>query len=119
MSIFKSVFTLAFMALTITLSANDDPGKIQVKSKIAEDNAIVVQMFNLQQMPTNVSIIDLQGVTTYFQKNIRKHNGYSLKLDLEGLKDGRYVLEVKQGEVVKRQIILIRDNNPQLSSIAG
>ncbi|MCB0629997.1 MAG: hypothetical protein R2824_10430 [Saprospiraceae bacterium] len=119
MSIFKSIFTLALLALTITLSANNDPGKLRIKSKVVEDNAIVIQVFNLQQMPTSVSISDLEGSNTYFQKNIRRHNGYSLKLDLAELTDGRYILEVKQGEVIKKQIILIRGNYPQLSSIAG
>lgn len=119
MSILKSIFTLTLLALAITVSANDDPGKIRLKSKIVEDNAIVVQVFNLQQLPTSVSITDLDGATTYYQKNIRKHNGYSLKLDLNELTDGRYVLEVKQGETIKKQIILIRGNFPQLSSIAG
>lgn len=119
MNILKSVFTLALLALTLTLSANDDPGKIRLKSKVVEDNAIVVQMFNLQKVATNVSLSDLNGTKTYFQKTINKHNGYSLKLNVEDLADGRYVLEVKQDGVSKKQVILIRGNNPQLSSIAG
>lgn len=119
MKIFKSLLLVALMVASFTLSANNDPEKLQVKSKVVENQSIVVQLFNLQQELTTMSIISMDGKTTYCKKFVKDHNGYSWKIDLEEMPEGRYVLEVQQGDTVKKQVMLIRSDNVQLSSVKG
>lgn len=120
MKIFKSFFVLALMALTFTASADNEPdGQLLIKSKVVEQNVLVVQLVNLQQEATRVSIQSLDGDTTFFQENIRKHNGYIRKINLENLKDGRYLIEVTQDDIAKKQVILIRDGQLRLSAVKG
>lgn len=120
MKIFKSLLFLALMSLALSVSANNNPdGKLRVKSQVVDNHAIVIQLINLQQVATSVTIKDLDGDTTYFQETVRKHNGYLRKINLENLANGRYLVQVKQGGVSKQQVVLVRGNSLQLSSVKG
>lgn len=120
MKIFKSFFVLALMALTLNASASNDPiGELQLKSYVQEDNVVILQLYNLQKVNTKVSIQSLDGKTTFFSDHIRKHNGYIRKINLEDLADGRYKIEVEQDEKSMTQVVLVRDNKVQLSSVKG
>lgn len=120
MKIFKSIFVLALMALTLNANAGtNSDGDPQLKSKVVDEHTVVVQLFNLQQEVTKISIQSLDGETTYFQEYIRKHNGYLRKINLENLQDGRYLIQVDHSGKTKTQVILVKDKAMQLSSIVG
>ncbi|PHN03254.1 T9SS type A sorting domain-containing protein [Flavilitoribacter nigricans] len=120
MKIFKSFFVLALMAMTLNASASNEPtGELRLKSHVVESNVVVLQLYNLQQEKTKVSILSLDGETAYFTDYIRNHNGYIRKINLEELTDGRYMIQVEQNEQSKTQVILVRDSKVQLSSVKG
>lgn len=120
MKTFKSFFILALMAWSLNASATNNPtGDLRLKSHVVENNVVVVQLYNLQQEATKVSIQSLDGKTTFFRENIRNHNGYIRKINLEELADGRYVIKVNQNDESRTQVVLIRDHKVQLSSVKG
>ena len=76
MKIFKSFFVVALMAMTLTASASNEPtGDLTLKSKVVENHVVVVQLYNLQQESTKISIQSLDGKTTFFSDLVNKHNG--------------------------------------------
>lgn len=119
MKIFKSFFVLALMALTLNVSAaNDVPnGEMRLKSKVVEQNVLVVQLYNLQQAKTKIKIQSLDGKTTFFSDFVNNHNGYIRKINLENLTDGRYKIQVEQNDQSRTQVVLVRGSKVQLSSV--
>lgn len=121
MKIFKSFFVLALMALTLNVSAatsNEAPtGDMHLKSKVVENNVLVVQLYNLQQEKTKIKIQSLDGQTTFFTDYVNNHNGYIRKINLENLADGRYMIQVEQNDQSRTQVVLVRDSKVQLSSV--
>lgn len=119
MKIFKSLFLIALLATSISLHAeNDKPEpRFTVKSEIENNNDMVYQLTNLQQVTTTVQITSIDGKTTFYKTNIRKHNGFSEKINMGELSDGRYIFQVEQGAFTKKQIILIRDSKASVSGI--
>lgn len=93
------------------------PGDLLVKLVPQADNLLLLRLSNLQQANTTVTLMNLDG-ETYFNRQIHKHNGYLLKINLENAPEGRYVLRVSQkGEVATRVIykgsdqVLVSYNN--------
>jgi hypothetical protein len=118
MKTFKSLFVLALLALSLNVSASNEPtGEFQVKSYVVENNVVVLQLYNLQQENTEISIQSLDGKTTFFSDYVRNHNGYIRKINLENLTDGRYMIEIEQNKASRTQVVLVRDGKVQLSSV--
>lgn len=121
MKIFKSFFLIALMAISFSLHANDEKpaSKFKLATEVVNHHAIVYQLSNLQQMNTRVRITSIDRTTTYFQKQVKKHNGFREKINMEQLADGRYIFEVNQDNATKCQIILIRDGKLAVSNISN
>lgn len=102
-----SVFALLLFASAPVFANSSNPHEpLIVRSQIAEGGLEIV-LANLEQETTTLSLTSLDRTKKVFTDHIRKHNGYSYKLDLEKLKKGRYLLAVKKGDVVRQQVILI------------
>lgn len=81
---------------------------------------VEVSMVNLKQERTRIVLTSLDGEMLYFEDTIKNRNGYRRKLDLNELKSGKYVLEVKQGSKVLSQVIVIdRKDAMWLSQVKG
>lgn len=65
-----------------------------------------VLIANLEQEKTTVTFASLDTGLDIFRDRIRKHNGYSYNLNFDRLEFGRYLLMVKKGDVVRKQVIL-------------
>lgn len=65
-----------------------------------------VLIANLEQEKTTVSFTSLDTGLFYFKDRIRKHNGYTYNLNFDRLEFGRYLLTVKKGNTVRKQVIL-------------
>ena len=70
-----------------------------------EDFRLDLQLANLQGQRTLVSLKNLDGGSVYYTR-VREHNGYALTLDLSKLPAGRYLLKVKQDEVLRQQVVV-------------
>jgi hypothetical protein len=113
----KSFFLIALLALSFSLHAdNEKPEpRFQVRTEITNHTEMGFLLSNLQQITTTVKITSVDGKKTYYEATIHKHNGYSGKLHMHRLRDGRYLFEVEQGATTKKQVILIRDKKIVLS----
>jgi len=102
-----SVLALFLLASAPAFANSTNPHEpLIVRSQIAEGGLEII-LANLEQETTTISLTSLDRKKKVFTDLIRKHNGYSYKLDLEKLKMGRYLLAVKKGDVTRQQVILI------------
>lgn len=90
---------------------------ILVKTKAIDDEKVHVRLANLQQEMTTVTLETLKGDVLYSQ-NVRKHNGYTISLDLAELPDGRYLLRVSQADTELQQVVVKNENGIALSRIS-
>lgn len=112
-----------FLALCLAMSSfafastsnNADDNPI-FRVKPVETKAIQVNLANLQQVTTSISLTDLSG-KTFFKETIRKHNGYAKKFDLEKIPNGRYVLTVKQDGESYSKVIYVDNDAMRISGI--
>ena len=115
---------LAFAGLLLCFAqaqaANYPPveGSLLLKVSQMEDNVLLLQVANMQQASTTVSLADLNG-NTYFRQQVSKHNGYSWKVNLAEAPDGRYVLRVQQKGEQRSQVIYKNEDEIWLSQISG
>lgn len=65
-----------------------------------------VLIANLEQEKTTITFVNLDNGQEIFTDRIRNHNGYSYNLNFDRLEFGRYLLKVKKGDTVRRQVIL-------------
>lgn len=80
------------------------------------EDLLVLRMANLQQVGTSVSLHDLDG-NLYFREYIKDHNGYSLKVNVAAMPEGRYIMRVQQKEVNKTQVIYKSDDRILISQV--
>ncbi|MEM6772261.1 MAG: hypothetical protein AAF597_16925 [Bacteroidota bacterium] len=85
-------------------AANPDEPMI-VRSQMGIMGLEVI-LANLQQTSTRITLTSLDTEKEYFSDVVRKHNGYSWNLKLDELPKGRYLLSVKKGDTLRRQVIL-------------
>ncbi|SEP79081.1 hypothetical protein [Neolewinella agarilytica] len=110
-----SVFALFLFAASPVFANSDNPHEpLIVRSQVAEGGLEIV-LANLEQQTTTLSLTRLDRKKKVFTDFIRKHNGYSYKLALDKLKNGRYLLAVKKGDVIRQQVILISDQGMMCS----
>ncbi len=89
---------------------------IIMKTEAIDANTIKVLLANLEWERTKLTIESLSG-KTYYVDNIVKHRGYLLKLDVEDLPNGRYLLKVSQDDEMISQVIVVRDKAILLSKV--
>ena len=110
-----STLALVLFAASPTFANPANPNEpLIVRSQVAEGGLEIV-LANLEQQNTILSLTSLDRKKKVFTDLIRKHNGYSYKLALDKLKNGRYLLAVKKGDVIRQQVILISDNGMMCS----
>lgn len=90
---------------------------ILVKTKMIAAEKLHVRLANLQQEMTTVRLETLQGEMLYSQ-NVRKHNGYTIALDIADLPNGRYLLRVSQVDTEVQQVIVKDEYGIKLSNIS-
>lgn len=120
----KIVFKgLAFACLLLSFTqvqANDNPptnsGDFIMKLTETGENLLVLRMANLQQVGTSVSLHDLDG-NVYFRDYIKDHNGYSMKVNIAAIPEGRYIMRVQQKGVNKSQVIYKGEDRLMISQV--
>jgi len=124
--IFLSVLMIFFMAVTSTQAnpMNDDH-RMLVKIDKYSHQSIKIQLANLEKVRTGISITDLDG-KVWFSEYVWGESGYAKELNLKGMLNGFYILEVKnkmgtyiQAFTKKEESILFyKDKNEANTSIA-
>ncbi len=95
------IFFLVFSLVPQLISANSDPGIIKhpmVKIDQSDlGNQFIVQLANLQQYNTSITLSDQDGNTLHTKK-ITKANGRRLQYTLKGFEDGNYQIIIEWNE---------------------
>ncbi|MEL7250467.1 MAG: hypothetical protein AAFO03_18720, partial [Bacteroidota bacterium] len=104
-------FASLFLCLTQAQATNFPPadGNLLLKVSQVDDEVLLLQIANMQQEATTVSLVDLDG-NTFFRKQVTKHNGYAWKMNLQDAPDGRYILRVMQKDEQRSQVIYKSDD---------
>ena len=110
-----AMLTVFGVSTTFANDVVDSEPKIYVKH--IEGKSFKLQLANLMQKTTKVTISDLQE-GLYFEAYVSKHNGYARKIILDGVKDGRYLLNVSQDGVTYSKVMLIKDGEIQFSKVS-
>lgn len=115
---FLSLLLAFSLALTIPAIANEfEPTKeVKVTVTAVAEKSLDVNVSNLQQQTTRITIENIDGSVVYFQDIVKKHNGYHKRLNLRKLKDGKYLLVVQRGTEKHQQVIVLKDATGMLLS---
>ncbi len=119
MKIFKWMATALFALFFISsVSATDpvdqinDGERVIFDIKSVEGKSFVIKLANLEKQRTNVIIDDLSEPNTLFYKRLKNHNGFSQRINMDDLDDGRYKITVQRGD--EKWIKVLRIENDQL-----
>ncbi len=91
------IAALILLSSWCSTARNADNHPIMRIEKSHLSQSIEVQLANLQQQTTRIALQDLEG-TVWFSESVSKQNGYSKKLDLNGMPEGRYLCLVQHPE---------------------
>lgn len=105
-----TAFTFMFLVTATALASPAAPATagepLIVRSHLAE-GGLELMIANLEQETAVITLTSLTTNRVLFNDRIRKHNGYSYNINLDELHYGRYVLAVKKGDTVRKQVILV------------
>lgn len=87
-------------ASTLTVAAADP----LLVSTYPKQHQLTLRLANLQQQRTTITLEEMNG-TAVCRRSVRDHNGFAVTFDMEALDNGRYVLVVKKGDTVRKQVI--------------
>ncbi|MFK8161379.1 MAG: hypothetical protein AB8H12_02865 [Lewinella sp.] len=114
-----STFAFLFLATATAMAAPAATATVGepliVRSQVAE-GGLEVMIANLEQETAIITLTSLTTDRVLFNDRIRKHNGYSYSLNLDELHHGRYILAVKKGKTVRKQVILVNSKGAMCSA---
>ena len=87
-------------AVTVTKAA--DP---LLTNSRTERHHLTVRLANLQAQRATIVLETMDGSQLISQRSVRGRNGYAITFDMEALDNGRYVVSVKKGDTVRRQVV--------------
>lgn len=119
-TLFYSLFALVLACGPALVSATPlstvDPEPLIVRSQPVY-GGMAITLANLEQVRTTVTLHALDDSNRKLYTDvITNHNGYSLNLNLDKLDEGRYVLSVKKGDTLRKQVILKDANGIRCSA---
>ena len=113
-------FTLCFALCAFSAPAATPPakpGNVLLKTSTLDKNDLRITLANLEQQNTQVELKSIDGKRTFMKEMIRRHNGFSMRVDLDALGDGKYLLEVEQEDEVLHQVIVIEEGRILMSKV--
>jgi hypothetical protein len=107
----KKLICLLFVLTAINYGQSNtlDEGKLIAKTKVVKQDVIHFTLANLKGLRTNFTLTNLDEKTIYYSKGIKNRNGFSTNLNVSDLEDGKYLLNIKNGDTKLRQVIRIKD----------
>ncbi len=115
----KSFLATMVFAATTTFSAfsfTPTPPPVIAKTKLIKSKTIEIQLANLEQKYTYVSITDMKGKLVYFSEGVKNHNGFHKAVNIQNLTNGNYMIKVKsKGEELK-QIFQVKGEHVYFSN---
>lgn len=90
----QMIFFIAAITMAFALNANSINPVIVKIDKAEQGKTLELRLANLQNQNTQISILDVEGKSWYFQ-NISREVGFAMKYNLEGMPDNDYVVFIK------------------------
>jgi hypothetical protein len=82
------------------------PAEPLITRSSVDGDGISVMLANLEQQRVHLTLTDLDNDRELMHRHVRKHNGFRAQFNLSELEEGRYLITVKKGDTVRRQVIL-------------
>ena len=101
----KAILFLCLLGTCVPALASTPAEPLITNSSVVEQQ-LFLTLANLEQQRTLVTVTKLDSDYRHYTKLVRNHNGFSAVLDLDRLPRGRYVVTVKKGDTLRRQVIL-------------
>ena len=79
-----------------------------------DQHRLTLHLANLQQQRTLITLEEMDGEEVC-RRSVRDHNGFAVTFDVAALDNGRYVLTVKKGDTVRKQVIRKDDSGVRCS----
>ena len=114
----RSFFLAVIFIANLQLNAIN-PINFTAETKIVNTKTLSLQLVNLQENVTNISITNLKEDVEFFTQSIKTRNGFTTNLNLKNLENGKYLLIVKNNGTTQKQVIRITDNLVLLSEFAS
>lgn len=119
----KNVFKWSTLVVALSLlcsysyanTSPTEPGKMLVNVHQPESGVLMLQLANLQQINTTITLHNLEG-DSYFRQQVNKHNGYLLKIGLSGIPNGRYIMRIRQANGQEVNQIIYKSEDQLLLS---
>lgn len=112
-----AVMVMAVCSSTFTMNHLVSEETPLIKVLNVEGKVFNLYLANLEKNNTVVSIKDLAG-NVFFQEQVKNHNGFAKKINMENLKDGRYLLTVKQQDKEFIQVVVVEDATLVFSKVS-
>ncbi len=88
------IFLFAAFIMVFSINANSIKPVIVKIKKAEQEKTLDIIVANLQNKNTQISILDVEGKSWYFQ-NISREVGFGMNFNLEGMPDNDYVVFIK------------------------
>ena len=115
------------LALLVTASLSiqahapivDSESKLVLRTEVVDAHILKVQLVNLLKKKTKVIIEDMDSGFYHFNNVVNKRNGFSKKIDLAKLPQGRYLLKVEAPDRTFKQVIYVNEQGILLSKVSS
>ncbi len=81
---------------------------ILAKTKVVKVDVINLSLSNLNGNHTRIDLTNLDGKTSYYSEWMEEKQDYNRNINVADLADGKYLLSVKSGNELIRQVIKIK-----------
>jgi hypothetical protein len=113
----RMLLTLALAMPLLIAQAKDKVIELVLLKTKVESKSLVVCLANLQKERSVLRLKSLRNNEVLYNRTITDHNGYSTRLNLEDLPQGRYVLELEQKSGNVNQVVVVDQEGIQVSQI--
>lgn len=113
----RILLTLALAMPLLIAQAKDKVIELVLLKTKVESKSLVINLANLQKERSVLRLKSLSDNEVFYNRTINDHNGFSTRLNLEDLPQGRYVLEVEQKSGNMSQVLLVDQEKIMVSKI--
>jgi hypothetical protein len=113
----RILLTLALAMPLLIAQAKDKVIELVLLNTKVEAKNLVVNVANLQKERSVLRLKSLRDNDVLYSKTITDHNGFCTRLNLEGLPQGRYVLELEQKSGNMNQVVVVDQESIVVSQV--
>ena len=117
--ILLALLVAASLSIQAYVPAVDSESKLVLRTEVVDAHILKVQLVNLLKKKTKVIIENMDSGFYHFSDVVNKRNGFSKKIDLAKLPQGRYILKVEAPDRSFKQVIYVKEEGILLSKVTS